>query len=255
VARDIEASGAHYLTGAYGAVPGETDAIAGRKVTLLDDLAWPSLAFHAAELNGRRCCGRYEKVHGRRLSSPPTAEPPRDALGEWVRGLRRARDADVITPVVAQATGSRYATRTLIRGFEGNYYPRRHVVNRRDCPGGQGPDICHPNFIYIGESCAGKRHFDCVGFVCCVFTQALGRTVWLGVERWASQGDAVDPGDIQPADIVLWPGHVALVAGWRGDRLQLIHANGDRRGVEMTRADTDRQGFQAIHLRDGFFGG
>lgn len=265
VAREVEASGAHYLTGAYGARPGETDTIAGRTVILLNDYEWPSLAVNAAELNGRRCCGRYMKVRGRRLESPSTAEPPQDALGEWVQGLRRARTADAVTRAMAYAvtraiahvTGSRHAnaTPTLVRGFEGSKYPRRHVVNISDCPGRQEPDVCHPKFIYLGESCAGKRHFDCVGFVCYVFTRALGQTVWRGLERWPDQGDAVDPADLQPADIVLWPGHIALVAGWQGDKLKIIHANGDQRGVETTNADTGREGFRAIHLNDRFFGG
>lgn len=90
-------------------------------------------------------------------------------------------------------------------------------------PGIEGP-------IVYGESCAGKQHFDCVGFVNhCIF-QVTGGERWiafLDMQR-AWNGEKVDQ-PFEPGDILLGPGHqqLAIVIGPE----HKVHAKSTHHGV------------------------
>ncbi|MEQ9406625.1 MAG: NlpC/P60 family protein [Fuerstiella sp.] len=247
VARRVEQSGAHYLTYTFGAMPGQADGITGRFLSLVNDLNWPTLAVKTAEFNHLRCVGRYAKVNGERQNRPTSRPPTSGDLAVW---LESARGAPEFGPLHEQPQ----LIRNRIPGIRGVFYPRRHVIHRSHCPSRQEEDTCSPNFVYLGESCVGKLHFDCVGFICYVFTEALGRQVRYGLNNWPAQGREIELQAVQPGDLILWPGHIALVESNSG-RLRIVHANGDRRGVESTPlpSGVQRNTIQAIHLPDGFF--
>jgi len=76
-----------------------------------------------------------------------------------------------------------------------------------------------PSALVYGESCGGKLHFDCAGFVRHCYRQVLnipirsmrGRTteVW----RRAGNNDTLANIDIYPGDILYGHGHVGLATG------------------------------------------
>jgi cell wall-associated NlpC family hydrolase len=144
-------------------------------------------------------------------------------------------------------------------GFRGLYYPRRHCLVR-------GSESQNPNLIYLGESCAGKRHFDCIGFVCYVLREAVNRMMRFnlpatGCGNWLQLG-STDCGDnvamCAPGDLVLSATHIAIVSS-TGSSVRVIHANGDMPGVvetgfDRTRGNTWSRNFHAIHLSRTFLG-
>jgi len=92
-AQQIVLSGAHYLTGTFGARPLETDIVAGRTLGFRNNTDWRELAVHAAEWGGLRCCGRYAVMAGsveagrlvRNQYMPPTGD-----LAVWLREAQAA---------------------------------------------------------------------------------------------------------------------------------------------------------------------
>ncbi len=232
IARNVKATGAHYLTGTYGARPGQADPIVGRVLSLIvADLNWPTIAVYAAEFQGLRCCGRYAYVGSpsNRLNLGQTDEPPANhALARWLQSVR---------PVAAQAQsgrwdtqGSSYCGPALEQhpfGFGGGFFwPRRHCVRRRDE---------RSRKVYLGESCRHKMHFDCVGFICYCFARARNYPMQIGLGVWPDRSVEIADGEAQPGDIALSSSHIALVVERAGTAIWLIHANGDSRGVERTR--------------------
>jgi hypothetical protein len=221
MARSLLSLEAHYLTGAFGGIPDQPDSVFGRSITLLNDCTWQSLSVCAAEYENRRCCGRY-RVPNRKLQLPQgSAIPP-----EWETWFQT-----VLRPDSPRDTPFR------------GCYPRRHVVERRFCPIHQDEATCHPKWVYLGDNCEGKIHFDCCGFLGYVFWRALGRIEVHPISGWRALATPCRPAD---ADIVLSDRHIAIALS----PTVLIHANGDRRGVETT-------GWQAEYLpyrlRDNMF--
>lgn len=207
-AQSIEESGAHYLTLAFGGIPGQgPDPIHHRSLRLVNNYTWNQLAVCTAEFNGLFCCGRYQSP-ARKLSRPGGTPPPAD-LARWIETASRTPDAPA--------------------PFQGLYYPRRHVLDRRHCPPRQTPDQCDPQWLYLGESCVGKMHFDCFGFVAYAFLQATGRPgFW--TQQTLRQDWLSDRSRVQPGDVVLAPSytHIAIVV----DQNRIIHAAGDIWGVK-----------------------
>jgi|WetSurMetagenome_2_1015567.scaffolds.fasta_scaffold126524_3 hypothetical protein len=216
VAYEISAAGAHYLTGCYGSRPGQAD-YAGRWLGMVYNNEWRSVAVQAAmsKVNGLVCCGRYMD-DSRKILAGLTPDPPENDLGRWVGALPPCR------PDKSGPQG--VATLTAIRPYMERYWPRRH-----------GGD--NARYIYLGESCAGKMHFDCVGFVCYVLARVLGHPIQVDLrlpQNWPGRCTEIAEGQTGagPGDIVFTDRHIALVMGSGGS--QLIHANGDKRGVERT---------------------
>ena len=244
--------GAHYLAGVFGAIPNVLDDYApDRNISLvLGDWNWQSLAVCTAEnpsYKGRRlrCCGRYAvpEVRGSRLAQPIWARhrsaPPPGDFSTWLARARGAREYQS-PPLYDQPT--MITSRT--GPYQGHLYPRRHCfINHGD---NENPDI-----MYLGEDCTGKRHFDCVGFVCRVLGRVLGHIRYglpgsQGVGNWSGCGES-HQGSMEsclrasPGDIFMSSSHMALVYERTSSQIRLIHADGDSRGVEVTNfADPSR---------------
>jgi hypothetical protein len=167
-----------------------------------------------------------------------------------------------------QANATSPRTALVFAGYQGHLFPRRHCfVNHGEYE--------NPDWLYLGEHCSGKHHFDCVGFVCRVLGTALGRTNIRyglpgnsGCGNWLQLGNT-DLGDspasciaASPGDVFISASHVALVYD-RGNNIRLIHADGDSKGVEIsgfihpsqarTRTSWDTN-FHVIHLSRTFLG-
>jgi hypothetical protein len=226
---------------------------------LENNFDWRNRAVSAAEFRGPqgtlhlRCVGRHGRIGGRRRETLPQGQSlPRD-LARWLAAARTSPEWNLMNSpqfVVNQ-----------VGAFEGSFFPRRHVVQRSDCPRRQRPQICHQQFVCFGESCAGKMHFDCLGFLCYVYTRTVGRPRRRGFPFWKTIGSEVSLAGVHPADIVYWsksnPTHAAIVVRGGSDP-RLIHANGDQRGVEMTPLPrpglVPRDNIGARHIPERFFG-
>lgn len=236
-ARTLSTIGAHYLTNTFGAVPGEADRITGRRLSYIShDFQWRSLAIRTAEFGGLRCCGRYVAAGGRRIHAPMTANPP-DSLQRWIQQVQTHPEWDYVN-------NPRMST-SRAPAFENHFWPRRHSTTNS-----------YKDYVYIGESCAGKMHFDCVGFVCYVFTRATGKRFWVGLRNFDNRGTIIPVNTVSPGDIILSNTHVALVESKDRSNIWLIHANGDQRGVERTAFDrsasTWRSNLRAVRIHDRF---
>jgi cell wall-associated NlpC family hydrolase len=73
--------------------------------------------------------------------------------------------------------------------------------------------------LVFGESCVGKRHFDCAGFVRFCFRQVLNvpirrmRDTATSVWRRTGNNNSLANVDIYPGDILYGHGHVGLATG------------------------------------------
>jgi cell wall-associated NlpC family hydrolase len=132
-------------------------------------------------------------------------------------------------------------------------YPRRHVVSISDAPPAHVESgACNPDYVYIGKSCAGFMHFDCLGFLSHVFTRVRGQTTRYSLEQWAQQGRPAGAlNDLRPGDLILWPNHICIVTRNDGHP-RIAHAAGDRHGV--VEEPLSRSDVQGICLPDRFFG-
>ncbi|MCU0725384.1 MAG: hypothetical protein MUE73_06285 [Planctomycetes bacterium] len=263
--------GAHYLAGTFGAIPDTADRYApDRSIRLLNGLwDWPTIAVRAAQIDNYeqrtlRCCGRYavREVGGRRMQWGRASPSPDAAFRQW---MERARGAPENQARSLANEPRMFRARTP--GFEGRLFPRRHCLVRH----GAHED---PDLLYLGEDCAGKHHFDCVGFVCCVLGTAIGRQVRYGLAgvsgsgNWLQDGNTVYGHDSAACvrasigDVILSNRHMALVHS-RGQNVRIIHANGDSRGVEITGLNVPEEegdrgsqtwgaNFQVIHLSRNF---
>ncbi len=235
--------GAHYLAGAFGQrPPSASDSITlslaplaaqGRSFSFITVRTWPELAVRATEIYPYRgvrlrCEGRYSAYSGLgdgaklrlspHLAPSATTSPPARfrSLYAWygrIAGLPPGSRTEAFND---RAFGGR------------DYYPRRHSLTGDNA-----------NYVYLGEDCYSKRHFDCVGFVCYILTRVLGTPRWYGlpqsgIGRWGELGSHhEDPMNCRKGDIMLSADHVAFVAG-TSPSTSLIHANGDSRGVEVS---------------------
>lgn len=254
-AQQIALSGAHYLTGTFGARPLETDIVAGRTLAFRNNTDWRELAVHAAEWNGLRCCGRYAVMAGSRDAGRLRCSqhlPPSGDLAVWLQEAQAVTQYQHIDMTGRQGAPHFVMTRNL-RPFRGRFWPRRYVIDNR--PTLRDPELCHPEYVYLGEDCTGKMHFDCVGFLCYLQTVATGRPVRRGlpdegVGNWGTEID--DYHLVQPGDIFLSATHIALVAENQQGAIWIVHANGDQRGVERTRFNrqdgTWSRNFHAVRL-------
>ncbi|MCU0960625.1 MAG: C40 family peptidase [Pirellulaceae bacterium] len=263
--------GAHYLAGTFGQCPPHSDdattasiaplAQQGRTVIFWTKREWRDLMVRAAMINPYRgatlrCCGRYAAYANlpyqqvkldlsQRLPPTPASTPPARLRGfyDWFNRISTLRPNAPTEAFRDPAFGAR------------DYYPRRHCTEGSDA-----------RFVYLGEDCHGKMHFDCVGFVFYVFARVLHRPKYFdlprsGLGRWTEVGtDQSNLTSCQRGDLFLSADHVAIVAS--SSNLRLIHANGDQRGVEETpfnvrespSTSTWRNNFHVINLSRRFLG-
>jgi hypothetical protein len=149
--------GGHYLKGADGAIPGDSGSGLFRELPVHENLDIADLGVHATKNSWGTCRGRYKKVGGKRFAK---GEPDRDVLlPEYLKELE-----DGILPSF------------FWKSFNGTgLYPRRDS-----------------GYLYLGEDCRGKRHFDCEGYIAWVLVKALNKDkgTWRkGVGWYQSGGD------------------------------------------------------------------
>ncbi len=229
----VEARG-HYLTGCFGAMPGGADIVRRRQLRLGHDAGWDNLAIRAREHNavgGRgtlRCSGRFGTGLGREIGRDrATQQRVRDYLAEY---------------------SSRDPSQWPL--FDGAGYPRKawDEFNSQD--------------IYVlGEDCAGKPHFDCIGFINWVVTSVTGHTTTYSSSQWATSGVApVSAVEGRPLERNLEPGDLLIRSEGRiphivmvGRDHELIEAAGIRVGVVRSRFDPSRFGHHS-RLTNRFLG-
>jgi cell wall-associated NlpC family hydrolase len=195
--------GAHYLWGACGATPGNKDGMPGRPgaVELVPDnlnldKQNPCLKAASCSVAGLFICGgRYEKVGNRVLNQKD------EQLRKYLDGLKKKHQSQ---------------WEPMERFNNIGLWPR----NIRG--GGAGT-------IVLGESCIGKRHFDCVGFVNYCLSIVLRSSIQLAIEAWTEQVPEVkDENDDRPGDILtIGTKHIGFATGdgW------VIHAKETASGV------------------------
>lgn len=149
-------AGSHYLKGGDGAIPGVAGSGLFRALTMPEDLTVEQLNIHAAHNNYGTCRGRWEK------------------LGSGKKFIKGEHDRDVLLPEYLESLKSSYLAPEYWKDF--NYtglYPRRDA-----------------GYIFLGEDCRGKRHFDCEGFVAWVLVKALGKDkgTWRKGVGWYQDG-------------------------------------------------------------------
>jgi hypothetical protein len=147
--------GGHYLSGGDGAIPNQAGSGLFRTLGLKENLAIEKLGVHAAFSDFGTCRGRYAKVGGKRFSK---GEYDRDTLlPEYLDELK------------ASYLGSEY------------WYDFNHT--------GLFPRL-DKGYLYLGEDCRGKKHFDCEGFIAWVLVKALGKDkgTWRKGVGWYQTG-------------------------------------------------------------------
>jgi hypothetical protein len=157
--KEIE-NGSHYLKGTSGAIPNQIGSGLFRNVEIVENLDIKSTTFgiHAAISKFGMCAGRWEKFApvGKQFS---IEQPDRKyQLPEYLDKLK----ASYKPPRDWESFNST------------NLYPRR--AN---------------DYMYLGEDCRNKRHFDCEGFIAWVLVNALGKdkgTWQKGVDWYQSGG-------------------------------------------------------------------
>lgn len=148
-------NGSHYLTGGDGAIPGRDGTGLIRNIELLEDLTIENLGVHAAKNGFGVCRGRFEKVSGKK----------------FVKGNS---DRDTLLPRYLEELKASWVPQYFWWDFENTgLYPRRSS-----------------GYIYLGEDCRGKKHFDCEGFVAWVLVKALGKDkgTWRKGVGWYQNG-------------------------------------------------------------------
>lgn len=213
-------AGSHYLKGADGGTPG---GVAGlfRTPTLLEDLSIDNLGVHTAKSGFGVCRGRWKLVAGKKF-----------VKGEY--------DRDTLLPAYLDELYMSMLPSAQWKSF--NYtglYPRRSS-----------------DYLYLGEDCRNRRHFDCEGFVAWVLVKAAGKDpgTWRKGVGWyqdggggrldiykavgssyvRSDGKRLEKNDILDGDILIrkpneWGGEHIAFACARGSAV--IEASGKDRGV------------------------
>lgn len=202
-------AGSHYLKGADGAIPGVAGSGLVRELSMPEDLDIERLNVHAARNNLGVCRGRWEKVGGKQF-----------VKGEY--------DRDVVLPQYLESLRSSYMAPEYWRSFQDSgRFPRRDA-----------------GYIFLGEDCRGKRHFDCEGFVAWVLVKALHKDkgTWRKGIGWYQNaenkhldvyqhtgggvythenGDTITQSEIRDGDIL-----IRKPNSWGGEHIALACAKG-----------------------------
>ncbi len=150
--------GGHYLKGADGAIPDNPGSGLVRTLSIDEDLTIPNLAVHATKNSWGVCRGRYKKVSGRKFAKGDGPEGDRDFhLPKYLEDLEK----------------------TILPSWFWPSFRGTGLFPRND--GG---------YLYLGEDCRGKRHFDCEGFIAWVLVKALGKDkgIWRQGVGWYQGG-------------------------------------------------------------------
>lgn len=162
-------AGSHYMKGGDGAIPAQDGTGLFREVDLVQDLTIENLGVHAARNNFGVCRGRWKVFASGKILKKPMTERV------------------TLLPQYLDELSKTYLPTDSWWDF--NYsglYPRNA-----------------DGYIYLGEDCRNKRHYDCEGFVAWVLVKALGKDkgTWRKGVDWYQAGG--------------------------GDRLEIYKAHGD----------------------------
>src|SRR5262245_38935308 len=197
--------GSHYVWGGYGNTPGAADGVPGafgRRVRLHEN--------DPGDFDPRR--RRYRR-------SPWLFAAYTRVTRLAVRGGRRAVPRMQALPV---GDPNNLAHRLAPWDYR---WPR--------------PDDLDLGAVVFGESCAGRRHFDCTGLGNFVLWKALRWPVTFAIEQWIGNTSevpltALEPGDLLTAAHESSTGsrHIGIATGAG----TVVHARGYRLGVMETPA-------------------
>lgn len=215
--------GAHYLWGGRGEIPGQGTAcsLPGRNVRMAPDSFDPQApavrtAFHP--LFRATCAGRWGNKSGGRPFMP--------------------RDADLIGYLEQQ----KFKPPERVQDYFG-FTPRK-------VSGGNYTDQA----LVWGEPCDGKRHFDCVGFLNWIMSNARNSAfVWDIIDyrlKYASQDFALITDNFRPSANALRPGDVACNGdehiGFVLSATELVEAMDARNGVVLSRLPSRITGWTVV---------
>ncbi len=150
-------NGAHYLKGADGGTPGGPSGLF-RTPRLLEDLTIDNLGVHAAASDFGVCRGRWEMLKSQ-------------GGKQFVKGQH---DRDTLLPAYLDELKACGLPPSQWKSFQGTgLFPRRSA-----------------GYLYLGEDCRGRRHFDCEGFVVWVLVKAAGKDAgtWRKGVGWYQSG-------------------------------------------------------------------
>lgn len=189
--------GSHYLWGAAGASPGQSNGSPGRPGAVFMvqnrfDPANPSVNAASCNVTDYHVCsGRFREVHG-------TVVPSTDS------GLRSFLSSIERVPPTAWRSPN-------------GLWPRKM----------QGSTV--PTQIVWGESCLGVRHFDCVGFINYCLSMVLHQNIQASIAQYIRDTTTVETGQQVLAADILTRGssHIGFATG---DGFA-IHASESARGV------------------------
>lgn len=217
-------AGGHYLKGGDGAIPGHYGSGLFRQVEVVEYCELETVSVHAAKNSFGVCRGRWGLM----------------TLGKkFLKG--DGGDRDVLLPKYLAELKASILPKYFWWDFENRgLYPR-----------------VSSGYIYLGEDCRGKRHFDCEGFVAWVLVKALGKDkgTWRKGVSWyqdggggrlkiykavgnsykADDGDVITTSEIRDGDILIRKPnseggeHIALAcAGGTG----VLEASSKNKGVQ-----------------------
>jgi len=146
----------HYMKGGDGSLPGGSAGLS-RTTTLIEDLTIPNLGIHAARNDWGTCRGRWKEL-------APLGK-------QFAKGNV---DRDVWLPAYLDELKASGQPSTQWKSFNSSgLFPRLSA-----------------GYLYLGEDCRNKRHFDCEGFVAWVIVKALGKDagIWRKGVDWYKSG-------------------------------------------------------------------
>ena len=146
----------HYMKGGDGSKPGGSAGLS-RTTTLIEDLNIPNLGIHAARNSFGTCRGRWKE------------------LAPFGRQFAKGNvDRDVLLPAYLDELKADGQLSTQWKSFDNSgLFPRLSA-----------------GYLYLGEDCRNKRHFDCEGLVAWAIVKALGKDpyVWRKGVDWYKAG-------------------------------------------------------------------
>ncbi|MCG3193539.1 MAG: hypothetical protein DIJKHBIC_02792 [Thermoanaerobaculia bacterium] len=215
--------GCHYLNASEGNTPGGgADGLTTRVLKDLDDVSWKHFAIHTAATSTLGCTGRYKTAGGYKLEVDGDGDPKDSAMRKKLETYHADLNCTAKPP-------SQWPS------FDGGgLFPRRLKKN---------------GTIYVGESCKGIRHFDCISFINYCLVKSLGKGWKQSIDKIDKGGNTHEqftvfqapfPTSFMNADILLRLSpegdHIAFVT----ENRILIHAAEASRGVveeKLTRTD------------------
>ena len=186
----------HYLNGTDGGTPGNMDGNMHYLLEMTENLTEEHVSVYAVSNGYGTCSGRTEKVtNGKKLVKPN-------------------KDRTELLPAYLEELKSSWRSYFYYPDFNNTgLYPRRA-----------------DNWIFLGEDCRGKRHFDCQSFIGWVICHALKQpaSIWGKSIEWYNNGG---DGKLDVWQAGAMPEKSAMLDG---DILIRLQTTKDEKGKEST---------------------